>query len=164
MADAAPLPILPESPCGCGTVAQPLRACERERYCWKEKFASSPQILRKRRKCSPGLHRILLRQRTTARVPNGRGLPCGAGGLRLGFLRSAPGSRRRLSVPAGDFATADTANDPCGGLHRPGVPGVASTGPSVSTCGRGPGLWWGQGGRGASDRSQEPRMALCGGP
>ena len=50
MADAAPLPILPESPCGCGTVAQPLRACERERYCWKEKFASSPQILRKRQK------------------------------------------------------------------------------------------------------------------
>ena len=54
MADAAPLPILPESPCGCGTVAQPLRACERERYCWKEKFASSPQILRKRQKFDIG--------------------------------------------------------------------------------------------------------------
>ena len=59
MADAAPLPILPESPCGCGTVAQPLRACERERYCWKEKFASSPQILRKRRKVENRLREIL---------------------------------------------------------------------------------------------------------
>ena len=41
----APIPILPQSRCNWGTVAQPLRACEREPNCQKEDLASAPQIL-----------------------------------------------------------------------------------------------------------------------